>query len=231
MKTIIKKYVNPIIPLYAIIPLVFCFVFNCTIYNVIGHLMANVPHYDFTTRWDNMVPFVPAWSFVYISCFLFWGIGYIVIGRQSREHCFRFVTAELLSKVICGLFFLFLPTTNIRPEIVGNGFSEMLTSFIYSFDEPVNLFPSIHCLISWFCYIGVRGEKNIPKWYRIFAFIFAILVCASTQLLKQHYLIDVAGGILLAEITYWLSMRYNWYKGIMKIFQRLNAFVWGKENV
>lgn len=28
--------------------------------------------------------------------------------------------------------------------------------------------PSIHCLVSWFCYIGIRGRSNIPKAYRGF---------------------------------------------------------------
>lgn len=38
--------------------------------------------------------------------------------------------------------------------------------FVYAVDAADNLFPSIHCLVSWFCYIGLRGRRDIPVWYR-----------------------------------------------------------------
>ena len=66
--------------------------------------------------------------------------------------------------------------------------------------SPTNLFPSIHCLVSWFCAIGLRGTR-VSTWYKVFSYAFAIAVCISTQLTKQHYIVDVFGGILLAEIS------------------------------
>lgn len=67
------------------------------------------------------------------------------------------------------------------------------------------LFSVNHCLVSWFCYIGIRGQKQIPKWYQRFSLVFAILVCVSTQVTKQHYIVDVFGGIAVAEICYRIS--------------------------
>ena len=67
-------------------------------------------------------------------------------------------------------------------------------------DSPTNLFPSIHCLVSWLCAIGLRGAK-VSNWYKVFSYTFAIAVCVSTQLTKQHYIVDVFGGIALAEIS------------------------------
>ena len=36
-------------------------------------------------------------------------------------------------------------------------------------------------------------------WYKAFSGVFAVLVCASTVLVKQHVLLDIPAGILLAE--------------------------------
>jgi hypothetical protein len=54
-------------------------------------------------------------------------------------------------------------------------------SFLYSVDTASNLFPSIHCLVSWFCFIGIRGNQKIPLWYRAFSFVAAILVFISYE--------------------------------------------------
>ena len=62
-----------------------------------------------------------------------------------------------------------------------------------------NLFPSIHCLASWLCFVVLRRQQEIPRWYRVCCGIMAILICVSTVAVRQHVLADVAGGILLAE--------------------------------
>ena len=86
--------------------------------------------------------------------------------------------------------------------------------FVYSIDQSANLFPSIHCLVSWFCYIGIRHQKKIPVWYQRFSLVFAILVCISTQVTKQHYIIDVFGGIILSEVCYLIGRKTNLYQGL-----------------
>ena len=83
--------------------------------------MGSAKHYDLTTGLDRSIPFMPGWSFIYLGCFLFWAVNYILITRQSREEWFQFATGDYLSRLICGIFFVLLPTTNIRPEIVGDG--------------------------------------------------------------------------------------------------------------
>lgn len=226
----IKRRIQRIIPLYAIIPLLFCFFVNNIVYFGIRMFMGNAYHYDFTTALDNMVPFEPAWVSIYLLCYIFWFVNYVLVGRMGKEHLYRFVTADVISRLICGLFFIFLPTTNVRPEIMGTGIWDSLMAWLYAADAPTNLFPSIHCLTSWYCYIGIRGKKEVSPWYQRFSLVFALLVCASTQFTKQHYLVDVLGGVLLAQVCYMLSRRYNWYIPVMKVFQKVNSTLFGVKN-
>lgn len=216
------------IPKYSVISLILCFVYNSLIYFGLQRLMGGAKHYDFTSEYDRAIPFVPAWSLIYLGCYLFWAVNYILIARQQEDDWFKFATADYLSRTVCALFFIFLPTTNIRPEVTGQGLPDVLMRFVYSMDAPTNLFPSIHCLVSWFCFIGIRGKSYVPKWYQVFSMFFAIAVFASTLFTKQHYIIDVIGGVILAEICYFIGNHTNWYQHIKKLFTMINRKVFGE---
>ncbi|MCI7812191.1 MAG: phosphatase PAP2 family protein [Lachnospiraceae bacterium] len=223
MEERLKKYVDPWVKLYSVIPLIVVFAWNSLIYFGTSQVTKSWHHYDLTTSLDRAVPFVPEFVYIYLGCYLFWIVNYVLIGHLGKEHFYRFVAAEMPTRLVCGLFFLLFPTTNVRPEISVTSVSTWLMNMVYQVDLPSNLFPSIHCMVSWFCFIGIRGQEKIPRWYRAFSCIFALLVCASTQFTKQHYLIDVAGGIFLAEFSYYLSNHGNYYIKFKEVFEKCNC--------
>ena len=213
------RLATKILPPYAVLPLLCCPVLNMLVYNG-GQLLAKGhKHYDFTLPIEETFPVVPAWTTVYVGCFAVWIINFILICREDRAICYRFLAAEAIAKVICGLFFVFLPTTNVRPELTGSDPFTWVLGVIYFLDRPVNLFPSIHCLVSWFCYLGIRGRKEIPRWYQSVSMVIAILVFASTLLTKQHVIVDVAGGILLAEFCFFIGRKTDLYR----IYERFGS--------
>lgn len=224
------KWIERWIPEYAVLSLITCFLVNSVVYSGTQFALRNVVHKDLTSDLDRAVPFVPQWILIYLGCFLFWAINYILIAREGKEKWFRFAAADMISRLCCGLIFILLPTQNIRPEVIGNDFCSMLVRFVYLVDMPVNLFPSIHCLVSWFCFIGLRGSRKIPKWYQAFSMIFALLVCASTQFTKQHYLIDIAAALIIAEVCYFITTHTDFYMGVQKAFGKINGVVFGKES-
>lgn len=162
-------------------------------------------HYDLTTAFDRLVPFVPWTVLIYLGCFIVWFISYLLCALQESEKRRRFFCAEVISKGVCLIFFLLMPTTNVRPEVVDKNFCGFLMNFVYWIDAPDNLFPSLHCLVSWFCWIGVRKRQDISSIYRCFTLITAIAVCVVTLTTKQHVIADVISGVLLAEVSYMLA--------------------------
>lgn len=46
------------------------------------------------------------------------------------------------------------------------------------------------------------GRKEIPKWFRVYSLITAVIIYFSTVFVKQHYFIDVIAGIVIAIISY-----------------------------
>ena len=103
--------------------------------------------------------------------------------------------------------------------ITGGGLWNQAALWLYSIDAADNLFPSIHCLVSWFCYLGIRGRKEIPRWYQRVSMVIAILVFASTLLTKQHVIVDVAGGILLADFCFFIGRKTDLYR----IYERFGS--------
>lgn len=120
----------------------------------------------------------------------------------------------MISRIICFSIFLLFPTTNIRPDIVGGGIWNEGMRLLYRIDAADNLFPSIHCLVSWFCYIGIRGEKKIPKWYKWTSCLIAVAVFISTLTTKQHVIIDVIAGVVIMKQRCGLQDIHDFIKGI-----------------
>lgn len=170
-------------------------------------------HYDLTTALDRKIPLVPWTIVIYFGCYVFWAVNYYLCAAQEVQVRNRFFLADFLAKGVCFVLYLVLPTTNVRPEIVGNGVFDQLMRFLYSVDAADNLFPSLHCLTSWLCWIGVRKQKGIYGWYRWASFALAVLVCISTLTTYQHVIADVAAGILIAEACYWLADRSGIRRG------------------
>lgn len=218
------------IPGYAFFSLIGCFAWNCLIYwgtqqTILG---LGLQTHDITSAIDLIVPFQPAWVSIYVLSFPFWAVSYILIARENtKEDWFRFVFADMLAKTVCGVIFIVFPTTNVRPAVDGSGIMDRLMGMIYFLDPPLDLFPSIHCLVSLLSWLGIRKCSNIPRWYRNFSLLFAILIFASTQFTKQHYLADVIGGAVIALVCYGISKHGNGYKRIERFFGWLNLKVFG----
>ena len=162
-------------------------------------------HADLTLPADAVIPFLPWTITIYVGCFLFWLILYSMIARLPRQEADRFFCANVLGKGISFIVFVLFPTTMSRPELGGGTVWIALMRILYVIDAPDNLFPSLHCMIAWLCWIGVRGNKQVPLPWRISALIMAVLVCLSTLTTRQHVVLDVFGGILLSKFCYSLS--------------------------
>ena len=73
-------------------------------------------------------------------------------------------------------------------------------------DAADNLFPSIHCLVSWLCYIGIRGNKKstaVDTYNLLYLRYSSIHI--HIDYTKQHVIYDVVAGVALVEVTYRVS--------------------------
>lgn len=196
-----------ILPKYAWLPLLTSLVLNCLVYWGSRMVTSGRTHYDFSIWIDRKIPFVAPMMVVYVLAYVVWVVGFIVIGRESRQVCYEVMAAEQIAKLMCLVCFIVIPSTIQRPEITGTGFFDWLSGLIYSLDAPDNLFPSIHCLENWICFRGAMRCRKTGKRYKALMFVAAIFVFASTLLVKQHVFVDVLGGIAVVEAGLFLSKK------------------------
>lgn len=205
-----QKKIRFPLPWYGVIPLASLVLFNQLVYDGARLLNKGRVHYDLSIPFiDENIPFVPAMMFIYVLSYAFWAIGYVVVARESREVCYRVFSGDLIAKSFCLVIFLCLPTVmNARPsDFPVETLADRLTRLIFDIDSPDNLFPSIHCLESWMVFRGSTICKKVPNGYRIFCLVFALTVCLSTVMVKQHVVADIFAGIALAELGLFLSKR------------------------
>lgn len=228
----IKNFRNKYLPWWSILPLLSILLLNSIVYWGSNVLTQNRLHYDFTTDLDRMVPLIPEFVWIYILAYIFWMCGYILMAQRGKDVFYRFVATDLAVHTLCFLIFLILPTTNIRPHLTGNTISEQMLQIVYQLDggaKPSNLFPSIHCYVSWLCYRGIKGAREIPVWYQYFSLAAAILIIISTQVLKQHYFVDAISGVALVEIFWYIFKKGRRHRKVMCFYETINQKVWKKK--
>ena len=168
---------------------------------------------------DDLFPVVPCFSVVYIVfSYLFWISGPVAASLTKRRNFANYIIGLTLAYGVGLLFFIFMPTYMDRTKeglmavAERPGFFNALLTWVYSADgseRAFNLFPSYHCMISAYCYLGVRKQPEIPKGYQVFCIAMALLIFASTLYTKQHYIIDVFGGVGIAVACYALVEKLN----------------------
>lgn len=201
------KQTNPLIPKYAIKPLALALLVNSCVYMGIAQLRRFLTFSSLETPLDTALPFLVPFVLFYVLAFVQWGLNYLLIARDSKDLCYRFAFGNIIAKLICLFFFVFLPTTLARPEVTGTDLCSRLVRLIYTFDPPVNLFPSIHCLESWCCIRASFLLKKSNRAYQTATLIMSLGVFASTLFIKQHVIADVFGGIVVFEAGFRLAGR------------------------
>lgn len=176
------------------------------IYNL-QRLDGSVPLWDLTTPLDSMIPLLPESAWIYFSYIP----ALIVVGLLDMPlRNFLRYGAALVSAVIISLpIFMLLPLKMDFPEYQCQQFSCSAMQLLRSVDQGTNLLPSLHASQSLIAVFALRAVKvNIAGWLPLWLLLSAlwyIPIILSTLLTKQHYLLDIPAGFLVAVISWWLA--------------------------
>lgn len=204
MRYNVKKLIN-LVPRYGWIMIVCSLAFNVLTYNGTRLLVANSTKHDLSIALDSLIPFQTEWSIIYLLAYLQWATGFLVAASERKPLCYRILGGEMIAKFFCMVFYILLPVTIQRPEILGDAPWDKLTRLIYFVDAPESLFPSIHCLESYICFRGAMLSNRMPRWYTPVTGCFALLVFASTVFIKQHFVLDIIAGVIVGEVGLQIS--------------------------
>ncbi len=175
--------------------------FTNEIYDLLNHGPAI---WNLRTPMDAALPVVEPFVIPYVSLnyVVYFSLIVFLLFKTKVFHsaALAMITAFLVSY----FFYFFFQTEVIRPILTGTDLFTRMIQNVYAGDNPYNDFPSLHTSVSTLLAI---------HWFRfdrragIVASIWAVFVVASTVLIKQHYVADVASGLLLAFGASWLFNR------------------------
>ena len=151
------------------------------------------PRFDFAMPLDERIPFLPWTGLVYWSYYgLFLGGAWVIRPSLFTRAWVGVLVCNLASYGCYGLFTAHVPHPDVsfvQPDWLGN-----LYRGFYLLDDPGNTLPSLHCALS-----GLLGW-NIRKHNRLWL-LWALAIAVSTLTTKEHVLVDVLGGWLLAAVV------------------------------
>jgi membrane-associated phospholipid phosphatase len=153
---------------------------------------------------DRLLPVNPEWALVYGALYAFLIVVPVFVVRHE-ELLHRTVLAYLSVWALAYLCFLLYPTVAPRPNtVLGNGFAAWGLRFLYDADPPYNCFPSLHVAHS---FVSALACHRVHRNFGVVAISCASLVALSTLYTKQHYVVDVIAGVLLAFLAFAVFLR------------------------
>ena len=164
-----------------------------------------IPRHIMYSRFDGMIPFVKEFVVAYYFWFAYMAIGFIYLGLVSKADFYRMEIFLALGMSVSFAIFMLYPNAQFpRPSVPGKDVFSNLVNFIYAHDGTNNVFPSIHVCNSIGVHLALINCSKLKdkKFIKSLSFVVSVSICASTVFIKQHSIIDVAGGMILAFLVY-----------------------------
>lgn len=165
------------------------------------------PMFNLETEIDKYIPLIPFFVIPYLSFYIF--LFFTIFSLRNSKYVknlYATLVSSFLTILISYLVYTAFQTHVIRPPIASDNFFLMILSYLYYIDNPYNGFPSIHASLST---IGALTWINRQSKYSKIFITWAAVIIISTLLTKQHYILDIFGGTLLATFSYLICNRLN----------------------
>ena len=180
-------------------------VFFCVPYFLIGNFPL-FPVHDLPLSWiDRAIGFHPTgWVWIYQSIYILTNI--IPWLARSRDDLLRYLRGFVILCSISFVIFFFAPIRAPKPHIAApSGMYWVLQLY----DVPINSLPSLHAgwLVYSLCFGRRIFENDLPKGVAALCLIWSGLILYGTLATKEHYLIDLVAGAVLAIAVHTLVWR------------------------
>jgi len=190
------------------IVIILCLIFFGLFYALTGQLSHEIETTLYMSNFERAIPLLPWTIWIYSAIYpvyLFW----CFYNYQDMSELNKTLYSFFILTIASGCFFVLYPLTSPRelyPLSETSSLNARFLLFIRSTDTPGNCLPSLHV---GFCYLFALGFYRTHKHKFVTSMIVANLISISTLTTKQHYLVDVIGGALLASLIYYVMDRWT----------------------
>jgi membrane-associated phospholipid phosphatase len=105
----------------------------------------------------------------------------------------------LITLVGAAIIFVLFPTDLGFSRVIPTDFPfNVIFENIHNLDKPHNLVPSLHVTFSALAFFAVVEMHRSKKWLHAILAVWMMGIAASVIFTRQHHVLDIAGGLLLA---------------------------------
>lgn len=152
---------------------------------------------------DKKIPAIPYFALIYVLWFPLIAIFPISLFKEAKNLYELYVICWIIDIVISVIIYLAYPTTCTRPKNLENIKGGWMLKILYKFSyKGLNCSPSMHCSISTLVLIFALTASTMPINLRIIYSTTALGIILSTLFTKQHVLVDLVTGALLALVIF-----------------------------
>jgi membrane-associated phospholipid phosphatase len=154
--------------------------------------------YNFESNLDKHIPILSIFVIPYMAYFPY--LAYAFLSLWNTNAFVPFAVCMILMNIMNAFFWIVFPNGVKRPKVKPETNLLWVLSLIHYYDGDTNGFPSFHVshtlLVTFFLILG--GQ------HYAFFITMGYLIIISTLFTKQHYIIDVLGGIASFILTLFL---------------------------
>lgn len=154
---------------------------------------------------DRYIPLLPWTVFIYNMWYPILLVSSALLAIHDKAVFRHFLIAYTLASLASFAIFVFFQNEVPRTYLLeGKSFAQKLLLFTWKMDNPYNGFPSIHVLACTMTILAVQTSAlSLP--FKAFIWISQLLIILSTLTTKQHVVLDLFGGSLLALLGWILT--------------------------
>lgn len=186
-------------------------------YFAVSHFTEGRPvHTLYIFEWERRIPFLPEFVWLYLSIYPTFLLPFLFI--RDRDFFRIFSLAYITVMFVCYVTYLAYPVTIERPHFAEDSFSTWALGIVYRADKPWNCFPSMHVAMSLLAALTILEVHHVRG---VLTLLLTVAIAASTVLIKQHYILDVVGGMALTLFIYFVYFRRRIVEALFENFQRI----------
>ena len=185
---------------YAIVALIFFLTCYYSAYSIaqLHNYRIIIPEHG-----GQYLTFHPAWTLVYISIYIAQSLTLLAV--RSKEECLAWSQSLCYSVGMATVIFILFPTEQPPVEHLKQLSGQWMDLYRVTAiaTTKANAFPSLQ-VASMLCTVWYSTQEK-PGWFSLLMYAWFLAVAYSTVVLREHYLVDVLGGVIVA----WLAIRYS----------------------
>ena len=172
------------------------------VYLIPGRL--DMQRHDIRIDLDYSIPFIKEFIIPYLLWYVLIIATFLCYLIHERRDLIEIGLYDIAGLVICCVIFFVYPTEiPFRPEVIeGSDVCSRVIRWMFNTDGPYSVFPSMHCYEATVAFVGIMTSRYFSRktWAKVAGAILMVAIWASTLLIKQHSVLDMAAGILLALV-------------------------------